>query len=257
MKEETRIKLLQMGEPDYQKFSSSLIPASKPLIGIRLPMLRSLAKEMVKQSNWKDELDAEDEFFEEVMLKGMLIGYGTSKEGSVREAYAMLDNFVNAVDNWSVCDSCCASFELFSRFRQETWQHIQKFLYSEQEFEVRVGLIILLDHFLKCDDAGKKLPRRRSVSVCDLRSAEEENGLYIERILETLNRSFTQGYYAQMAAAWLTAECFVTFPKKTWEFLNSNKMDKFTYNKALQKICESRTPDEEVKILIRSLKREV
>ena len=86
-------------------------------------------------------------------------------------------------------------------------------------------------------------------------STEDSGNPYLEKIFSVLDRPFTQGYYAQMAAAWLTAECFVMFPAQTMRFLIKSGMDDFTYNKALSKICESRNPAPEVKARIKSMKR--
>ena len=74
-------------------------------------------------------------------------------------------------------------------------------------------------------------------------------------ILEKIDRVYTEGYYAHMAAAWLVAECFCCFPAITDHFLKTCKLDTATYNKALQKIVESKIPDEKVKDYIRSLKK--
>ena len=75
--------------------------------------------------------------------------------------------------------------------------------------------------------------------------------------MAVLNQKYTQGYYAQMAAAWTTAEAFVTFPDITLEMLKKDcKMDEWTYKKSIQKICESKTPDDEVKRYLKELKRE-
>lgn len=264
MKKQMKEQLFQYADKDYQTFSQALIPGGKPLIGVRLPQLRKLAKDIVRDKNVDERAiladPEEDQYMEEIMLRGMLIGYGSSKSGDIDEALKMLDEFVPMVDSWSVCDSCCVSFTLFQKHREQVYQHIQKYLFSNKEFEVRVGLILLLDHFLKCDEKGEKLPRRRSIECSDIlgeegHEREPEEGLYIDRILDVLNRPYPQGYYAQMAAAWLTAECFVTFPEKTWDFLKDNQMDLFTYSKSLQKICESRIPSDEVKKLIRAKKR--
>lgn len=215
------------------------------------------------------------------MLRGMLLGYGSSKDKDIEEALRLLDKFVPMVDNWSVCDGCCVSFTIFEKHRERVFEHIQKYLNSDKEFEVRVGLIILLDHFLKVDSLGNKAKRKRVVSENDIEASKvfDENGLYIDKILDIINRQYTQGYYAMMSASWLTAECFVVFPAKTYALLKStslelnkrenNKieydnnenvndkiccMDKVTFNKALQKICESRIPDDNVKKLIKQLK---
>ncbi|MCI6737649.1 MAG: DNA alkylation repair protein, partial [Intestinibacter sp.] len=42
---------------------------------------------------------------------------------------------------------------------------------------------------------------------------------------------------------------------KTMEFLKNNDLDDFTYNKSLQKICESLRIDKDTKTLIKSMKR--
>lgn len=258
MTEEIREKLIGLSEEKYRDFSKGLIPDCKPLLGVRLPMLRSLAKELTNSGAWKALVASEPEedlYFEEVMLRGMLIGSGTSKEKDIEEALRLFDSFVPLVDNWSVCDSCCLSLGIFEKHKQRVWEHIQPLLYSEREFEVRVALIVLLAHFLKFDQKDHKIKRRRLVTMEDVYNEEEETGEYTERILNCLDREFVQGYYAQMAAAWLTAECFVTFPYRTGVFLKNSGMDTFTYNKALSKICESRIPAEDVKQMIKMQKR--
>lgn len=260
-----REQLLEMAEPQYGAFSRALIPDCKQLLGVRLPKLRAMAGELVKKypSKWEELLSEQDVYFEEEMLRGMLSGYGCTKEKNIEKALKMLDEWIPHVDNWSVCDSGCVSFTVFEQYREQAWAHLQRYLYSDREFEVRVGLILLLDHFLKTDADGQKLPRRRSVTMEELGlqegTGDEENkeaaGAYIGRILKVLDRPFEQGYYARMAAAWLTAECFVTFPRHTVTFLQNSRQDDVTFHKALRKICESKIPDEAVKAYIRTLKR--
>lgn len=284
MRQQIREQIMTYAENSYAEFSAALIPKSKPLLGVRLPKLRELAKEIVKSGEWKQEVSIydgayEDICFEEVMLRGMLIGYGTEKE-KVEDALVYLAEFIQHVDNWSVCDSFCASFSTASKHRDEVWKFLQKYLYSDQEFEVRVAVILLLNQFLKYDKKGKKLSRKRVITMSDVLGINEdvrekelgdlvtgkeqwiiseemnEQYPYLERILQVLNRPYTQGYYAQMAAAWTTAEAFVTFPYETMQMLERQcQMDDWTYNKALQKICESKNPNEEVKSYIKRMKR--
>lgn len=264
MRQQIREQLKEKAEASYKEFSASLIPDSKPLLGVRLPFLRSFAKQLVKTGDWREEIGSytgeyEDQYFEETMLRGMMIGYGTEKMAA-QEGLFYVEQFIPHVDNWSVCDSFCNSFLLAGRHREEVWEFLQPYLYSGQEFEVRVAVITLLSQYLKYDVQGKKLSRKRSVTMEEVqKNTTEENRQafpYLERILEVLNRPYAQGYYAQMAAAWTTAEAFVTFPYETVQMLTDNcLMDDWTYNKALQKICESRNPSDEVKTYIRSLKR--
>lgn len=102
------------------------------------------------------------------------------------------------------------------------------------------------------------MSRLRKVTMENLAQAEEEKhraGKYVHLIFEKINRPYTEGYYAHMAAAWLVAEAFCCFPALTDAFLKTCRLDTATYNKALQKIVESKIPEEEVKDYIRSLKK--
>lgn len=275
MREEIRSMLVQYADEQYKEFSAGLIPGAKPLIGVRLPKIRQLAKSIVNDKNnkkrWRQETAAYDGiyadlFFEETMIRGILIGYGTAKKDiSCEEGLVCLKDFISYIDNWSVCDCFCNSFVFANRYRDEVWVFLQPYLYSEQEFEVRVALILLLSQYLKYDVNNKKISRNRNIHMEAIAQTQtnEECSIqtkmqypYLERILATLNRPFSQGYYAQMAAAWLLAETFVCFPYETGQMLvNDCQMDNWTYNKALQKIRESLNPDREVKEYVKSLKR--
>jgi hypothetical protein len=62
-------------------------------------------------------------------------------------------------------------------------------------------------------------------------------------------------YYVKMAVAWAITSCFTVFPEMTMIYLKANDLDDFTYNKALQKITESRQVSPEIKERIRCMKR--
>lgn len=251
MRKEIRDRLNKMSDADYVKFSASLIPASGrgTMLGVRLPALRDYAKELSK-GDWRQELSYEEDlYFEETMLRGMILGYACR---DIEELFACLKDFIPRVQNWSVCDSVCSGLKLVEKYPEKTWDFLQPYLKSGEEFPCRVGLIMLLNHFVKLGEDKKKITRKRSVTMADLQGQEETGG-YLEPILQALNREFTEGYYAQMAAAWLLAELFVTYPVRTLRGLRELHLDAFTRKKAVQKIRESRIPDKEVKAYLREM----
>lgn len=253
MKKEIQETLLQIKEESYQKFTESLTPGANKILGIRIPILRSMAKELCK-GDWEEVLSYEgDIYFEETMLRGMIISYGAK---DMDKALPYIEDFIPRVDNWAVCDSVFMGMKVLQKDRERTFSFIMSYFHSGKEFYVRVSLLIMMQHLLKCDEHGKTIPRKRNVTVKDMNHKEEIPGKYIIPILELLNREFQEGYYASMAASWLVAECFCIFPYHTTCFLKSNpSMGKETYNKAIQKICESRIPEDEVKALLRQMKR--
>ena len=58
-----------------------------------------------------------------------------------------------------------------------------------------------------------------------------------------------------MAISWLISICYIKYKDKTLEFLKNNKLDKFTYNKAIQKIIESSRVSIDEKNMLRTMKK--
>ena len=61
-------RLLDESEKDFRTFSSSLIPNINNVMGVRLPKLRKIAKEIYKNGQWENFLkQTEFEYMEEVI----------------------------------------------------------------------------------------------------------------------------------------------------------------------------------------------
>jgi len=186
------------------------------------------------------------------MLRGMVLSYASK---DMDEMLPYIEAFIPLVDNWSICDSVFMGMEIFQKNRERAWKFIEPYLQSHKEFEVRVALIIMMQHLLKCDKNGKKIARLRTVDVSALSDVTEEKGLYIDRVLTEVDKVDTTDYYASMAASWLIAEAFCCYPYHTYEYMKMCNLDNRTYNKGIQKIVESRIPTDEVKNLLRGMKR--
>jgi 3-methyladenine DNA glycosylase AlkD len=221
-----RERLFELAEEDYRKFSSSLIPGEDKLLGVRLPLLRELAKEIAR-GDWRNYLDsALDEYYEEIMLQGLVIGYAKS---SPEEILKYTECFIPKISNWGVCDSFCTGLKLSKKHPDMVWDFIQPYLRSDREFEIRFAVIMMLAHFI--DDE------------------------HIDRVIASLDGIRHEGYYVRMGAAWAISVCFVKYPEKTMQYLKISRLDDFTYNKSLQKILESYRVDQDAKAVIRSMKR--
>lgn len=251
MREDIRLELKNMSEEKYRKFSAALIPGVKNMLGIRLPLLRKYAKSIAK-GDWENAIADEDYYFEETMLRGMILGYA-SEHFEKMQSY--IEKFIANVDNWSVCDSVFMTMKIFQKDRENTWNFIKPYLESHKEFEIRVGIIIMMQHLLKCDANGKKLSRLRNVGMEELENDREESGQFLDRILKVLDKIDTSSYYASMAVGWLVAEAFCVFPYNTYRYLMNSQLDIVTFNRGLQKILESKVPDDEVKSIMRGMKK--
>lgn len=229
LKEAIRNKILTLAETDYKKFQNALIPGEDRLLGVRLPKLRELAKEISK-GDWRGYLDHTlsdcDEYFEETMLQGMVIGYA---KADLQEILKYTEQFAPKIRNWAICDSFCTGLKIAKKYPERVWEFLLPYLKSDQEFKIRFAVIMMMSHFI--------------------------NDSYIDEILIKLDQVSHNGYYVKMGVAWAISVCFVKYPEKTLTYLNGNHLDLFTYNKSLQKIIESNRVDKETKDFIRKLKR--
>ena len=60
---------------------------------------------------------------------------------------------------------------------------------------------------------------------------------------------------SKMGYAWLLATMMAKFPTKTFEFMENNEIDTWTYNKAIQKMIESYRVSEEYKTILKNMKK--
>ncbi|WP_294480397.1 DNA alkylation repair protein [uncultured Bacteroides sp.] len=225
--ENIREELQALADTKYREFHASLIPGANNILGVRIPQLRTMAKELTKKEGWRTFVETADTtYYEETMLQGMIIGLAKME---LEERLTYITMFVPRIKNWAVCDIFCGELKTAVRKGKETvWQFIQPYLKSPEEFKIRFGIVMLF-HFV---DEG-----------------------HIDSLLAYADSFEHEAYYARMAMAWMTSICFVKFPEKTMEYLKRSKLDSWTYNKALQKTIESLRVDKDTKDILRNMKR--
>lgn len=232
MIEIVREELLRLKDEEYAKFNRKLCPDTlMKIIGIRIPNLKSFAKKFVKENDGKTYLDealkGKDEYFEEVLFQGLVIGYTKMR---LEEKIEYIKLFIPKIDSWAITDTVIPTFKFKEKELAQVWKLILPYTKSEKEFEVRFAVIVMLDYFI--------VPQ------------------YVDKVIKTLDGIKNDAYYAEMAIAWTLAEIGIKFNDKLMTYLKGdNHLDKFTYNKTLQKMIESYRISEEQKSELRSMKR--
>ena len=215
MFQEVRKELIKNAEEKVAEFNNKLNPNNKQeILGIRIPILRKIAKEIAK-NEWKEYLkEAELEekiYMEETLLQGLIIGYCKI---DMDERLKLIKQFVPKINNWLINDTFCSTIKIKKQDLEKVWQFIVPYLESENEFEVRFAIIMMLDNFI-IDD-------------------------YVDKVICKLDKVNNEGYYAKMAVAWTMAEIGIKYNEKAIFYLKGkHNLDKFTYNKTLQKMRES------------------
>lgn len=218
----------ELADTEYKNFHSGLCPGTNGILGVRVPILREYAKELVKEDWEGNYLNIGNEYYEEIMLQGMILGLAKMELG---DRLHYLEEFVPKIDNWAVCDITCSGLKFVKKNKEAVYEFLQKYLKSDKEFELRFAIVMLLDHYV-IDE-------------------------YIDKVIQILDSiKHTEYYYVKMAIAWTLSVIYVKYPDKALEYLkNGNNLDDDTYNKTLQKIIESNRVKKSEKNRLKKMKR--
>jgi 3-methyladenine DNA glycosylase AlkD len=218
-------KLYDLQDLKYRDMQIKIIPTVEPesVIGVRTPELKSIAKDILKDGNYKGFLEElPHRYFEENQLQAFII----SGIKDLNECMEDLETFLPYVDNWATCDQM--SPKIFRKHKDLLLTHIIEWIDSEKTYTVRFGVGMLMEHFLD-DDFDPLYPEM----VAKLRSEE---------------------YYVNMMIAWYFATALAKQYESILPFIEEKRLDDWTHNKAIQKSLESRRITEEQKLYLKSLK---
>ncbi len=201
-------KLYSLQDLKYKEFHQKLI--KKEIIGIRTPKLKEIAKNISKHNYIEYINNCEHKYYEDTIIHGLIITYLNS---DFNEIIKLFDDFIPYIDNWATCDIVVGNFKIFKKNKEVGYKKIVEYVNSNNEFEIRVGLVLLLNYYIE--------PK------------------YLNDIFKICDSINNKKYYCKMAIAWLISICYIKYPTETYKYLLNNKLDKWTYNKAISKIVES------------------
>ena len=210
---------LAQGNETYAAFNQRIVNTKMPVIGVRVPDLRRLARELapdMSAAKISELLRVKDVTFDYVLLCGLLITHSRLDDQTTID---LTKQYLPCVDSWAHIDTF---IEKKRRFAGEVWWDFAlECLQGEAEFTVRYGIVSLMTNFL--DEA------------------------HIDQVFAALRNVKHDGYYVKMALAWLYATAAVNFFELTLAELENEHVDAWTRNKAYQKMRESRrfTPEQQ------------
>ncbi len=208
--EAIREELKLQQDMKYRDLQIRIIPTVKPetVIGVRTPELRKMAKKFGTSEEIGIFLDhLPHPFFEENQLHAFIV----SGMKDYEECIQALKRFLPYVDNWATCDQM--SPRVFRKHRTELLREIRKWIGSPEPYTIRFGIGMLMEHYLD-ENFDPAYPE----AVASLRSEE---------------------YYVRMMIAWYFATALAKQYEAVLPYIENQRLDEWTHNKAIQKAVES------------------
>ena len=222
---EIQQRLFALQDAGYRDFHAALMPTvDKTLvIGVRMPALRALAKELKGTELAADFMAAlPHKYYEENNLHAALIGHIRDFDACM----AAVERFLPYVDNWATCDMM--NPRALAKDKAALLERIRLWLQSGHTYTVRFGMEMLMNHFLE-EDFREEYP----ALVASVRSEE---------------------YYVRMMQAWYFATALAKQYEAAVTYLEQRRLGAWVHNKTIQKARESFRVSQEQKEYLKSLK---
>ena len=220
-------QLFALQDHEYQVFQVKLIPniPSDTIIGVRIPQLRRLAKQLVKEEQGKCAeflKQLPHHYYEENLLHAFLIAGIKDFDRAVE----LTQEFLPYIDNWAVCDSFQP--KAFGNHHDEVPILIRQWIRSEHVYTVRFAIGLLLSNYLDTHFAPEQLDLVATIS--------------------------SDEYYVKMMQAWYFATALAKQYNATIPYLTEHRLPEWVHNKTIQKACESYRIDNQIKCYLRQLR---
>ena len=218
-------RLFSLRDTSYADFIAKLVPTvpRERFIGVRVPDLRALAREMKKDGGADAFLERlPHRYYEENLLHALLLSEIRDFDSCVQKT----ERFLPFVDNWAACDTLLP--KAFGKKKDALLPLALGWTASEQVYTCRFGLNMLMKHFLDED--------------------------FRPEVLEAAAAVRNEDYYVKMAQAWF----FATALTKQWDaalpYLTERRLSPWVHNKTIQKARESFRVSDEKKELLSALR---
>lgn len=224
MRKQIQALLYQAQDQGYQAFQAKLIPSLDPkrIIGVRLPQLRAIAKQMspALRARFLDALP--HAFYEEAALHALLL----AEEKDFSKALRSTERFLPHIDNWAICDLYRP--KAFDKALLPLRPAIERWLAAPHSYTCRFGIVCLLRLYL--DDAFQAEDLRR------------------------LSQIKREDFYVQMAIAWYLATALAKQEAATLPLIEERIFSPAIHRMAIQKAVESRRIRPALKNHLKSLR---
>lgn len=220
-------KLQQSADEKYRIFTAKLLPPDVPFLGVRIPVLRGIAKQLIKEGRAVAYLEIPPEklkYQDELILYALLLAQS-------KQPYPLklkqIKAFVPFINSWAVCDIFCAALKDVKTVPENFYEAFLSYTQSKAEYQIRFFYVIALGYFI--------------------------TPAYLEAVFSAIRRQQYVGFYDKMAVAWLLSVAYVKYPRQTENFILTAPLDSFVFKKTISKICDSFRVSKEAKVRLRTL----
>ena len=220
-----RNRLYELKDEKYRNFHSALMPTidKDKIIGVRVPVLRKLSKELMKDGTGLEFIKIlPHKYYEEDNIHAFIIEQIKDFEICLNET----ERFLPFIDNWATCDMF--SPKVFSKHTDVIYRKSIEWINSDKTYTIRYGIGMLMRHFL------------------------DQN--FNDEILKIVSGIKSEEYYVNMMIAWFFATALAKQYDTAFKYIENQDLSPWVHNKTIQKAIESNRISAETKVYLKTKK---
>lgn len=220
-----RNRLFGLRDENYRDFHSVLMPTvdKDKIIGIRVPDLRKLSKELIKDGTGLEFIKIlPHKYYEEDNIHAFIIEQIKDFEICLNET----ERFLPFIDNWATCDMF--SPKVFSKHTDVIYRKSIEWINSDKTYTIRYGIGMLMRYFL------------------------DQN--FNDEILKIVSGIKSEEYYVNMMIAWFFATALAKQYDTAVKYIENQDLSPWVHNKTIQKAIESNRISAETKVYLKTKK---
>lgn len=217
-----RKRLFELQDLNYRDFHSSLMPTvdKDSIIGVRVPELRKLAKELFRNGTGQEFMKIlPHSFYEEDNIHAFIVEQIRDFDLCLYET----ERFLPFIDNWATCDMF--SPKVFAKHTDIIYEKSLEWIKSDRIYTIRYGICMLMRYFL------------------------DDN--FNEEVLKIVSEVKSEEYYVNMMIAWFFATALAKQYDSAVFYIENNLLDTWVHNKTIQKAIESNRISKDTKKYLR------
>ena len=224
-------RLLENQDLKYRDFHASLLPNidKKSIIGVRVPVMRKIAKEFADTATPAELNKFLDNLPHKFFVENQVHLFVVERIKDREECLRRIEQFLPCINNWAVCDG--KSPKALLKNESQFLACIEKWLQSRKPYTVRFGVNMLMNFFL-----DKRFDARylKWVAAIDENLFDDSDAGCAGGKMRATDR-----YYVQMVIAWYFATALAKQWKETFPYIKNRKLSPWIHAKSIQKACES------------------
>ena len=177
---EIQKKLKENVDEEYKTFLAGMIPTTKKVYGVRMPVINEIVKENkdagipLVETLWKNASH------EERLIAAKILGKHAKKNPD--KTFQLVYDYSNDLHDWAICDTLATQSlkPLVEKYKKEFWQLSDELITSKNEWQRRFALVVI-EYYTRYPEDHVRIKKQ-------IAKVKNDDTFYVKKAVKWLER---------------------------------------------------------------------